>query len=256
MHARLCRSNTRSAELVGIDNPFVRALQGCNRVGTVIVQLVPAALGVAISPFPITAAILMLFSTRATLNGLAFLAGWVLGLMLLTTVALRLVNAGKVSGDGASSMTAPVAACALGALLVVMGVWEWTRRPKHDEQPPTPRWLAGVSGFTTVKAFGLALVLSAVNPKSLALAVAAALTISAARLTGDQSWIALLIFVVLGSLSIAIPVLYRLFASEHAEKRLTAWKNWLITNNAAVMSALLVIVGFALVGKGFIELAG
>jgi threonine/homoserine/homoserine lactone efflux protein len=225
-------------------------------MGTVIIQLLPAALGVAISPFPITAAILMLFTRRATVNGLAFLAGWILGLMVITSIALRVADAGKVSEDGTPSTTAEAIGLVLGVLLLAMAVWEWRHRPKPAEEPKTPRWLAEVAGFTTAKAFGLALLLSAVNPKSFALAVAAALTIAAAGLGGDQPWIAFLVFVAIGSLSIAVPVVYRLLAGERAEQTLTSWKAWLIANNAAVMSVLLVIVGLALIGKGFRELAG
>jgi hypothetical protein len=225
-------------------------------VVTVIAQILPAAIGVAISPFPITAAILMLFTTRPTINGLAFLAGWFLGLMLVTGVAVRLAVAGNVSADGTPLAPASAIGCLIGVLLIVMAVWEWRHRPKHDEEPKMPQWLVQVAGFSTPKAFGLALLLSAVNPKSFALAVAAALTLAAAGLSGDQPWIAVLIFVAIGSFSVAVPVLYRLFAKERAEQSLTSWKSWLIANNAAIMSVLLVIVGLTLIGKGLIELVG
>jgi threonine/homoserine/homoserine lactone efflux protein len=228
---------------------------GRKTVVTVIGQILPAALGVAISPFPMTAAILMLFSRRATANGLAFLAGWILGLMVLTIVALRVADAGNVSGGGTPSTAASTIGLLLGVLLVAMAVWEWKHRPKEGEQPKTPKWLAEVSGFTTAKAFGLALLLSAVNPKSFALAVAAALTIAAAGLSAGRPWIALLVFIAVGSLSIGVPVLYRLVAGEGAERALTSWKAWLIASNATIMSVLLLILGLALIGKGFVELS-
>ncbi len=49
----------------------------------VIGDILPLALCVAISPIPIIAAILMLFSPRAAGTGSGFLIGWVLGVLLL-----------------------------------------------------------------------------------------------------------------------------------------------------------------------------
>ncbi len=46
-------------------------------------SILPQAIGVAISPIPIIAVILMLFSKRARSNGTAFLVGWVLALVVV-----------------------------------------------------------------------------------------------------------------------------------------------------------------------------
>ena len=48
-------------------------------MGQAIGDLLPAAIGVAISPVPIIAIILMLGTPKARSNGPAFAAGWVLG---------------------------------------------------------------------------------------------------------------------------------------------------------------------------------
>ena len=60
-------------------------------MGQALGQVLPLAVGVALSPIPIIAVILMLFSERATVNGLAFLFGWIVGiagaLAILATIA-------------------------------------------------------------------------------------------------------------------------------------------------------------------------
>jgi membrane protein YqaA with SNARE-associated domain len=48
-------------------------------MGAVIGDVLPLAIGIAISPIPIIAAILMLFSPRATSTSTGFLLGWILG---------------------------------------------------------------------------------------------------------------------------------------------------------------------------------
>ena len=53
-------------------------------------SLLPLAIGIAISPIPIIACILMLFSARARANGPAFLIGWVAGIALVTLLVFRL----------------------------------------------------------------------------------------------------------------------------------------------------------------------
>jgi hypothetical protein len=57
-------------------------------VGNVIGDILPLAIGVAISPVPIIAVILMLFSARARTNGPAFLAGWIVGLTVVGAIVL------------------------------------------------------------------------------------------------------------------------------------------------------------------------
>ena len=51
--------------------------------------MLPLAVGVAISPVPIIAVILMLISARAKANGSAFVGGWVVGIGSVVAVALR-----------------------------------------------------------------------------------------------------------------------------------------------------------------------
>ena len=48
-------------------------------MGEAIGQMLPFAFGVALSPMPIVAIVLMLITPKATSNGLSFLAGWVVG---------------------------------------------------------------------------------------------------------------------------------------------------------------------------------
>ena len=62
-------------------------------------SILPQAIGVAISPVPIIAVILMLFSKRARSNGPAFLVGWVLALVVVGSIVLVLANLGKISTE-------------------------------------------------------------------------------------------------------------------------------------------------------------
>ena len=52
-------------------------------MGSVIGQILGFAVGVAISPVPVIAVILMLFSKSAATNSVSFAAGWILGLCVV-----------------------------------------------------------------------------------------------------------------------------------------------------------------------------
>ncbi|RJP35450.1 MAG: GAP family protein [Actinobacteria bacterium] len=219
-------------------------------MGGAIGDILPLAIGVAISPVPIIAVILMLFSGKARSNSLAFLFGWILGIAAVGVIALLLGNTADIGTSSGPARGAAAIRLALGLLLLFGAFRQWRKRPGEGEEPQMPKWMAGIDAFNAVKSCGLAALLSGVNPKNLALVLAAAMTISQAGLNGAQPWIVLLVFVVIASLSVAIPVLTYVLAGEKAESTLTSWKTWLTANNAVVMAVLFLVFGFLLIGKG------
>jgi Sap, sulfolipid-1-addressing protein len=225
-------------------------------MGNALGDILPMAIGVAISPVPIIAVILMLFTQRARSNGVAFLLGWVLALAVVGSIILILANLGKISSGGTASTLGFVLKLLLGLLFLFMAVRQWRGRPKEGEEPHMPNWMASIDQFTPGKAFGFAAVLAGVNPKNLGLTLAAALSIAEANVSDAESWIMLAVFVIIASLTVAVPVLYYLFAGQSAEKTLTIWKNWLAANNATVMCILLLVLGMLLVGQGLGGLIG
>jgi hypothetical protein len=76
------------------------------------------------------------------------------------------------------------------------------------------------------------------------------LTIARAGLSAGEAIDTLIVFIVVGSVTVAGPVLYYLIAGDRATKMLDTWKTWLSENNATVMFVLLVVMGTVLVGKG------
>ena len=69
-----------------------------------------------------------------------------------------------------------------------------------------PKWMATIDKTTPPAAFGLAALLSGANPKNLLLAIAGAATIAQTGIPGGQQAIAYLIFALIGTLGIGIPV--------------------------------------------------
>lgn len=212
-------------------------------------ELLPLAVGVAISPVPIIAVILMLFAPRAGGTSVGFLLGWVAGIVVATVVFLWLAGIADLGGGG-SSAAASWIRLLLGVGMLVLAVKQWRDRPRPGAEPALPAWMAAIDRFTPGKALGLGFLLSAVNPKNLAMCVAAGVAIGAASLPGGQQTIAVVVFTVIAACTVAVPVIAFAVAAERMRGPLHRLKAWLLANNSTVMAVLLLVIGVVLVGKG------
>jgi hypothetical protein len=211
-------------------------------------DLLPSALGVALSPVPIIAVILMLDTPKARANGAAFAVGWVAGLIVVSAIVL--VVAGDADDpDSTASTGVHWLELVLGLLFLAMAARQWRQRPRHGEEAPMPTWMTTIDTFTPTKSLALGAALSAANPKNLALTLAAAASIAQAGLTGGDA-AAVAVFVVLGSLTVAGPVLFYILASDRAAGPLTSIKELMAQHNAVIMMVVLLILGAKLIGAG------
>ena len=220
-------------------------------MGSAIGDILSQAVGVAISPVPIIAVILILFSKKAKTNGPAFLAGWIVALAVVCTVVMLIGGAADIGTSSGPSRGAAVVRIVLGALLLAAAFRQWKKRPKDGEEPAMPKWMAGIEDFNALRSFLIAFALSGLNPKNLILTLAAAMTVSqAVALSGVDQVIVLAVFVVIASSTVGLAVLVYLLGGEKAEHVLTSWKAWLTHNNATVMAVLFLVFGAVVIGKG------
>lgn len=219
-------------------------------MGGVIGDLLPTALGVAISPVPIIAVILMLLAPRAKAASVGFLLGWVVGIAVVITVVAVLVDPVEKSDGSGPSMSTSVVLTVLGAVACLLAVRSWRSRPREGQTPELPKWMSAIESMTPVKAAGLGALLSGVNPKNLTLCLAGGLTIGAGGLDSQETVGAIMVFVVIASSSVALPVLAYLAAQNRVRQPLDELRIWLTQNNATVMAVLLLVIGVTILGKG------
>jgi Sap, sulfolipid-1-addressing protein len=221
-------------------------------MGQGISAILTFAIGVAISPVPIIAVILMLFSERARVNGPAFLVGWVVALAAVSTVVYVLSHDGNVAQPSSiASDSVSWGTIALGVGLLALARRNWRKRPARGEEPTMPKWLATVESLSPLKALGLGIVLAAVNPKNLILTAGAAAGLAqVSGLSTTDAVVAIVVFVVIASLTIAGPVVYALVGGARAKATLDSAKSWLTVHNAAVMAVLFLVFGVDLIAKG------
>ncbi len=219
-------------------------------MNSVIGEILPLALGVAISPVPIIAVILMLFSKQAKRNSLAFLLGWILGLLAVASIVYVIAGAADISSSSGPSKAASILRILLGLLLFFAAFRQWRKRPKPGEEVAMPKWMASIDALSAGKSLGLAALLSGVNPKNLMLTLSAAVTVAQAGLATGSVILAFAIYILIASATVAAPVLVYLIMGEKADKTLNSWKTWLTENNDTVMCVLFLVFGMVLLGKG------
>ena len=211
-------------------------------------DLLPAAAAVALSPIPIIAIVLVLDSARARVNGPAFAVGWVAGLTAVSVVVV-LVASGASDPDSPAATGVNGTLAAIGVLFLVMAARQWRKRPKKGETAEMPSWMATIDSISPIKALGLGVALSALNPKNLALTLAASASIAQAGLDAPDETIAIAVFVVIGSLTVAGSVLFFLVAPTQAARPLGTVRQFMADNNATIMMVILLLLGLKVLGN-------
>ncbi|MGH8977819.1 MAG: GAP family protein, partial [Acidimicrobiia bacterium] len=186
----------------------------------------------------IIAVILMLFSQRARVNGPLFLLGWVVALAVVSGVVYVISDQSDAGTSSSASDTISWGKIVLGVLFLLLAVRNWRNRPAPETEPEMPKWMAGVDTLTAGKAFGLGVLLAGVNPKNLILAAGAAAGLAQVGPSTSEAVVSLTVFVVVGSLTIAGPVVYYLVGGAQAKAELDSMKSWLAVHNTAVMAVL------------------
>lgn len=214
--------------------------------GSVLTGLIPLGLVVALSPITVIPAVLVLQAPRPRPSGLAFLAGWLLGLTALT--ALCVEATGLLGGLHKSVPNwASWLRVILGSALILFGVYRWLTRHSRTE---SPGWMRSFSSITPARAAITAMALVVMRPDVLFICVPAGLAIGASGLDHADRWTAAAFFVVVAASSVAVPILAYAAAGHRLDDAMRRLKDWMEKNNAALMAAILVVIGVMVLYNG------
>lgn len=217
-------------------------------MGQAIGGSLPLAVGVALSPVPIIAVVLMLTTGRARTNGPAFVLGWLAGLGIVGTIMLVIAAPADPSSSGAPATWVSWLKIVLGALLLLVAIRQFRSRPRGDEHADMPRWMGAIDSFKPAAALGSGAALAAANPKNLLLVVGGAAAIAQTGISGPQQAIAFVVFAVIGTMGVGIPVIIDVVMGERSGEILGRLKDWMGQHNAVIMSVLCLLLGVKLLG--------
>jgi Sap, sulfolipid-1-addressing protein len=214
--------------------------------GSVLTTLIPLALVIAVSPLTIIPAVLVLQAPRPRPTGLAFLGGWLFGLAALT--AAFVAGSGALEGLRKSPPTwASWLRVVLGLALIAFGIYEWLTRRRHTE---SPKWMRSFTTLTPARAGITGLVLVVVRLEVLIMCALAGLAIDSGGLSMAANWITATVFVAVAASTVAVPVLAYAGAGDRLDDSMARLKDWMERNNAALLAAILFLIGLIVLYHG------
>jgi threonine/homoserine/homoserine lactone efflux protein len=214
--------------------------------GSVLTELIPLAMVVALSPLSIIPAVLVLSTPRPRPTGLAFLAGWLFGLAVLTTIFVEVSSLAGGMRDKPPTWASWMRII-VGVALIAFGLYRWFTRHRSAH---TPKWMNSMSKFTPLRAGLTAAALTVINPKVLFICAAAGLAIGSAGLRAPGTWAAEAWYVVFAGSTVAIPILAYAVAGDRLDERLGRLREWMERQHATLVAAILVVIGLLVLYKG------
>jgi threonine/homoserine/homoserine lactone efflux protein len=217
-------------------------------MGDAIGQLLPFAAGVAISPMPIIALVLILVTPRGRGNAAAFLVGWLAGLVGVGAVLLALAGPADPAEGGEPATWVSLVKLALGLALGALAVKQWRDRPAEGERAAKPGWMEAVDSLGPGRAVGLGLLLGSLNPKCLLFLVGGAAAVAQTEIPASEQAVAWAVFTLVASIGVAVPVGVVVALGDRSRPVLDRLEAWMTQNNAVIMAVVLLLLGVKLVG--------
>ena len=223
-------------------------------MGTAIGELLPLAIAIAISVTTIITTVFMLLSPKAKSKTVGLLVGCLVGVGGAVAAFTLLADLLPTQSSGGASPMAAVMKMVIGILLVVLAMRQWRERPATGDRAELPRWMAGVDSMTPFRALVLGVLLSAVVPKNLLIALSAGLIVGEAGFSGGQTAVVIVLFTAIATSTVAVPVVAHLVASARMRGPFERLREWLVENNVTIMVVVLLVIGVVMIGNGIASL--
>lgn len=214
-------------------------------------KLVALAAVIALSPITVIPAVLVLHAPRPRPASLAFLGGWVLGLIGLTAAFVG--GSELLSGLHATPPKwASWVRLVFGVALLALAAYHWFTRHR---QRSMPRWMRSFAALSPVRAGVVGAVLVPLRPEVLILCAAAGLAVGNSILSAGAQLVAAAIFVVLAASTVAVPILVYVGAGDRFDDALERLKAWMEANHDAMLAVILLLIGLIVLYNGIRALA-
>ncbi|MCV7242525.1 GAP family protein [Mycobacterium mantenii] len=218
---------------------------------SVLSKLIALAAVIALSPITVIPAVLVLHAPRPRPASLAFLGGWLLGLVTLTAAFVS--GSELLSGvHAAPPKWAAWVRLAFGLALIALAAYHWFTRHR---QRSMPRWMRSFSTLSPGRAGVIGAVLVPLRPEVLILCAAAGLAVGNSSLSAGEQFVAAAIFVIVAASTVAIPILAYVGAGDRLDDALERLKAWMEANHDAMLAVILILIGLIVLYNGIRALA-
>ena len=204
-------------------------------------------LAAAISTVPITAMLLILLSPRRKAAALPFLIGSVVGMLVVVGVCTLAAQALPEPRPRQPPTAAAVIELIAGVALIVLGVRTWLGREQADDD--VPAWTKSIDELTSGRALGLGLLL-ALRPKNVLLAAVVGVQLHVETLDLGATIAAAVLYVVIATSSLTIPIVLTLIYPNRMQPRLEAVAARLTSEAPVISAVVLILIGTVVAGAG------
>lgn len=211
-----------------------------------VLALVPAAVGIALSPLTVASVVFLLGHRRGPASAVALAAGWVTAIVVALVVTVLIGEQLPDESAGGDTVQAVIALCA-AVVLFGLAAWQWARRELPDGAPASSRWADRTEAVTPRHAFGLGALLF-LSPKLFVLVLSAGLAFGEADPPVGEALVVAVLFVTVSASTALLPIALSLAFPSLAERVLARIRAWI----ARWGSIALVVV---LAGLGVLQLA-
>lgn len=235
-----------------------------------IVNLIPLALGIIMSPLAIMALVAVLVSKRARVNGIAFLVGWALAVVVAVFGSVIVFGLLDLHKFGELPLWVAIVRLLFAVLLIGAAVWTFRKGHAHVQAmasastprqvvaaaPQLPGWLRAVENFTAFRSLLLGFGIFLLNPVDATCGIIAGLDMRTAEISeAAMVWVAI-VFCIVGILPIAIPVLLAVVKGREADAVLQRVRTWIAGHTSALNAGLLLLIGAMQLQKALSALFG
>jgi hypothetical protein len=209
-----------------------------------ILDLVLIGLAITLEPIPLTAFLLILLSKGGVRKGAAFIFGWLLSLAVVVGLTVLATGNKPPKPNTAPSLAALAVKILIGVALLVIAERQRRRMSRPKKPKKTPKWQTGLDDMSPWFVVGLA---PLTQPWGLVAAGVA--TITAAKLTSLQSYVALFAFCIVSTAVYLVLEIYAGFRPDRAQAFLSGVRTWIEGHTDQVIIVVSLLLGFWLIGK-------
>jgi hypothetical protein len=197
--------------------------------------LILIGIAIAVDPIPLTAYLVLLPSRRGVRKGAGFVFGWLISLAIVVAITVAATGNNPPAPKTAPSLAALSVKAAIGFVLIIIGYRRRQRLGQPKEPKSPPKWQQRVDDMSPWYAIGIG---PLVQPWGLIAAGSA--TVVNAKLSNAASYIALILFCLIGSSSYIGLLLYAAFRPERSAQVFAAVRTWIDnhTDQAIVIGSL------------------
>lgn len=214
-------------------------------MSSALASVVVLGLGCAANPWGIMCATLLLDARRGHGVVWTYVLAWSGAISVVLIALLAGLGAIFESGSDGANTAVSWVELAIGLVLVGFGVKRLLQRQGEETPAETPRWLRAIENISYPAAFLLG-IYSATYP----LVIAAAGEILRADTSSAETAALVVLFIVLGSSSVAAVAALGTFAPRRSAAFLNRMRAWVTAHNRAVITVILLALGALLAARG------